>query len=65
MSTVLIWILVGISSGSSNGGTVTVIDRFASAADCGAVITEFRSQKNPNARDYTEWRCLPAKVVRP
>lgn len=64
MSTITIWILLAVSVGGYNSGTVTVVDRFATAADCGSFVADIMAQPKSYAARAVEYRCVQAKVVR-
>ena len=58
MTTVVVWLLISVSAGYYNEGTVTVLERFPSAGDC-----EYVRQRMPSA--HASSRCVQAKIVVP
>ena len=58
MNTVAIWIMVSISAGGYNHGTMTVIEKFATRQDC---IDTYKQMPTGSFGVF----CVPAKVVKP
>jgi hypothetical protein len=66
MNTVIVWLLIATSSvGGPRPPTFTVVERFATPQDCGAVITSIRSQAKSIAAEQFEYRCIVATVLKP
>ena len=61
MTTITLWLLLAASNGAYNGGTVVVVDRFAAANDCWAVVEKIKNRKG---FDQVEFTCTEAKVTR-
>ena len=64
MTTITLWILIAVQIGGVGHrslGVVTVVDRFATMADCTAVIADLATATTAS---HVQWRCVPARVAR-
>lgn len=59
LTTVTIWLLISVSGGTGNMGTVTVIERFATAEACQDSLKQV-----PNVGILLLAKCVQAKVAR-
>lgn len=59
LTTVTIWLLISVSGGNSNMGTLTVVERFATAEACQEVLKQV-----PHAGTLLLAKCVQAKVAR-
>lgn len=59
LNTVTIWLLISVSGGPYNTGTVTVIERFATAEACQDVLKQV-----PYAGTLLSAKCVQAKVAK-
>lgn len=62
MNTIAIWILLAISNGGYNHGTITVIDRFPSAEACANTMRDLKADRDSTSE--VMFRCVRAEVVR-
>lgn len=59
MTTMLVWLLIVTSNGSSNRGSVVVVERFADVTQCKHVLDNL-----PNKYSL-EARCIQASILIP
>lgn len=57
MTTVIVWLLIAVSTGTYNRGTVTVVGSFATVTDCQAVRKHIPGNN-------TDTACVQAKLLR-
>lgn len=69
MNTVLVWMLIAVSDGSSTYGNVTVVDHFPDAVQCQHVLNNIPNINRLSSKGYIQGdvaaRCVQARIMVP
>ena len=64
MKVIFLWLLISVSHGHYNSGSVSLVERFATKEDCN-VTRELLDAPRTRTGISTDYVCVPASIVVP